>query len=168
MKTITLSARYDGEHIVLEEPHVLKPGTPLLVTILPGTDAAFAADFHAMAERGVRLQARRALLDTQTILRQYENYRIKLFKGKRVPGEAARILDQLFANPYVSLARYAERFGVSYPSAQRGVDFWVEQGLLREATGRQRNRVFFADEVLGLMAGPSLPVNAEAPPSEPS
>lgn len=53
MKTITLSARYDGEHIVLEEPHALKPGTPLLVTILPGTDAAFAADFHAMAERGL-------------------------------------------------------------------------------------------------------------------
>lgn len=118
--------------------------------------------------RGVRLQAQRALLDTQTILRKYELYRTKLFAGKRVPGEAARILDQVFANPYISVARYAERFGVPYPSAQRGVDFWVQQGLLREATGRQRNRVFFADEVLGVMAGPSLPVNAEAPPSEPS
>lgn len=53
MKTITLSARYDGEHIVLEEPHDLKPGTALLVTILPGTDGAFASDFHAIAGAGL-------------------------------------------------------------------------------------------------------------------
>jgi len=53
MKTITLSARYDGKHIVLEEPHALEPGTPLLVTVLPPTDAAFVGDFHLMAESGL-------------------------------------------------------------------------------------------------------------------
>jgi len=53
MKTITLSACYDGRNIVLEEPHELKPGTPLLVTVLPESDAAFKSDFHAMAESGL-------------------------------------------------------------------------------------------------------------------
>ncbi|HKK18754.1 MAG TPA: hypothetical protein VJ952_08745 [Opitutales bacterium] len=53
MKTITLSARYDGKHIVLEEPHNLHPGTPLLVTVLPATDAAFEGDFHSMVENGL-------------------------------------------------------------------------------------------------------------------
>jgi len=53
MKTITLSARYDGKHIILEEPHNLDPGTPLLVTVLPGTDTTFTADFHSIAENGL-------------------------------------------------------------------------------------------------------------------
>ncbi|NBB77925.1 MAG: hypothetical protein GVY36_00505 [Verrucomicrobia bacterium] len=53
MKTVTLSAHYDGKHIVLEEPHALDPGTSLLVTVLPPTDAAFASDFHTMAEAGL-------------------------------------------------------------------------------------------------------------------
>jgi len=53
MKTITLSARYDGKHIVLEEPHDLRPDTPLLVAVLPENDAAFKADFHTIAESGL-------------------------------------------------------------------------------------------------------------------
>ena len=38
MQTITLSARFDGERIVLDEPYRLEPGTQLMVTILPKAD----------------------------------------------------------------------------------------------------------------------------------
>lgn len=110
--------------------------------------------------RGVRLQAQRATQDTKNILKHYESCRAQLTDGKRVPGEAARVLDQVFANPFLSIARYANRLGIAYPSAQRGVDFWIEKGLLREATGQQRYRVYVADEILNMMSGPSLPLNA--------
>ena len=116
--------------------------------------------------RGVRLQAKRALLDTRNILQRYEECRIRLKQGKRVPIEAARILDHVFANPFVSIARYANRVKVPYKKAQRGVEFWIEEGLLREATGQNRNRVYVADEILKIMAAPSLPVNADQPPPE--
>jgi Fic family protein len=116
--------------------------------------------------RGIRLQARRALLDTQKVLKQYETFRAKLKQGKRVPQEAARILDHVFANPFISIARHAERVGVSYQKAQRGVEFWIEEGLLREGTGQQRNRIYVANEILQIMAAPSLPVNAEPSPPE--
>lgn len=53
MKTITLSARYDGKHIVLEEPHDLDPGASLLVTVLPAGENAFDSDFQAIAEDGL-------------------------------------------------------------------------------------------------------------------
>ena len=73
------------------------------------------------------------------------------------------MLDRIFANPVISIAHHADRMGISYHNAKRGVDFWVEQGLLQEATGQKRNRIFVANDILNLMAGPSLPVNAETP-----
>lgn len=82
--------------------------------------------------------------------------------------EAILILDHVFANPFISIARHAERVGVSYQKAQRGVEFWIEEGLLREGTGQQRNRIYVANEILQIMAAPSLPVNAEPSPREPT
>lgn len=35
MKTVTLSATFDGQHIRLEEPYPLPPHARLLVTVLP-------------------------------------------------------------------------------------------------------------------------------------
>ncbi len=115
--------------------------------------------------RGVRFQAKQALKDTETILARYESYRKRLKEGKRVPTESARILDQVFANAYISVARYAKRHNVSFHNASKGVEFWVNNGLLKEVTGQQRNRLFVADNILQIMSGPSKPVNAE-PPNE--
>ena len=113
--------------------------------------------------RGVRVQAQRALNDTRTLLETYDHSLVLLKRGKRVPQEAARVLDRIFANPVISIARYAERTGVSYHNAKRGVDYWVEQGLLEEATGQKRNRLYVANHILQLMSGPSLPVHATVP-----
>lgn len=84
---------------------------------------------------GVRLQAKRALEDTERILECYGNYQTRLKVGKRVPQEAARILDQVFANPYLSIAKHAKRVGITYSRAKRGVEFWIDEGLLKEANG---------------------------------
>lgn len=110
--------------------------------------------------RGVRLQSERARLDTQKVLELYEFYQLKLKQGKRVPQEAARILDFVFANPFIAIARHAKRVDASYQMVQRAVDFWIEQGLLTETTGQRRNRVFVASEIFNIMSGPSLPINA--------
>ena len=115
--------------------------------------------------RGVRLQAQRARLDTQKIFERYETYQQKLKEGKRVPQEAARILDYVFSNPFISIARHAKRVDVSYQMVQRAVDFWIEHGLLEEATGQRRNRIFVAPEIFRIMASPSLPINANEPPT---
>ena len=107
--------------------------------------------------RGVRLQSERALEDTQHVLTLYEVYRLKLKQGKRVPQEAARVLDQIFANPFISITRYRNRNKVSYHNARNGVEFWIGQGLLKEVTGQRRNRIYMAEEVFRIMAGPSSP-----------
>jgi hypothetical protein len=39
MKTISLTATFDGQHIKLDEPIALKPNTRLLVTVLPDEES---------------------------------------------------------------------------------------------------------------------------------
>ena len=67
---------------------------------------------------------------------------------------------------FISIGRHAQRVGVSYQKTQQGVEFWIEAGLLKEATGQQWNRIYVAHEILQIMSAPSLPVNAA--PSPPS
>jgi hypothetical protein len=44
MNTLTVSAHFDGEKILLDEPYKLEPNTPLLVTILPAPTHAGSAE----------------------------------------------------------------------------------------------------------------------------
>ena len=111
--------------------------------------------------RGVRQQAKAALADTQNILRCYEDCREKLKQAKRAPQAAALILDELFGNPVFSISRYSSRTGAPFINVSKGVEFWIGQGLLQEATGQKRNRWFLAPDLLRIMEPKSPPA---APP----
>jgi len=101
--------------------------------------------------RGVRIQSQAALADTRRILDLYEAYRKVLRETKRVPGEASRILDQLFSAPMLSISAFAKQASVSYATVAKAVEFWQKRGLLTEVTGNQRNRLFVATELLRIM-----------------
>ena len=55
MQALTFSATFDGEHIRLEEPHVLLKNARLLVTVLPPDDdlAKERADWLALSAQGL-------------------------------------------------------------------------------------------------------------------
>ncbi|MDN5871656.1 MAG: hypothetical protein L0H73_13155 [Nitrococcus sp.] len=54
MKTVTLTAYFDGAHIQLDEPFPLASRTRLLVTVLPDPPAdAWRKDWHAAAKAGL-------------------------------------------------------------------------------------------------------------------
>ena len=44
MKTVTVTAHFDGEHIVLDEPYDLPAHASLMVTLLPSTSDADSED----------------------------------------------------------------------------------------------------------------------------
>jgi len=103
---------------------------------------------------GVREQAQSALKDAQAITDLYEAYSRQWKEATRAPGVAMAILDELFANPFFSISRFAKKSGQNFPSTQKGVEFWIEKGLLAEITGQRRNRFFVAKELLEAMRGP--------------
>jgi len=71
---------------------------------------------------------------------------------------ALQLLDYLFQNPYVAVSTAADRLDVSFPTANSLVSNLVDEGLLTEITGRQRDRVFAYSSYIELLSkGTELP-----------
>ena len=95
---------------------------------------------------GVRQQSEDALLTIQKLLDLQKRYRT-LATGQRVPKVVNRLIDHLFASPVISISALSKTWEIPFPTIQRGVDYLVEKGILREITGGQRNRLFAAHEI---------------------
>lgn len=65
--------------------------------------------------------------------------RSKLGKGA---GRAIVLLEKMYQQPFVSINAVSQIAGVQFPSANAMVDNFVKLGILKESTGRIRNRVF--------------------------
>jgi len=69
----------------------------------------------------------------------------------RTSGLLLKLVDELFRNPYVNLARVREALGVGSQSAQNNIDQLVTRGILAEITGQRRNRIYAARDVLHVL-----------------
>lgn len=98
--------------------------------------------------RGVRRQAKGSLEDTRRLVALYESRREQLARATRPPQAAGLVLDELFSNPVFSIARHCRQTGASYLAVRNAVEFWEEHALLREISGRKRNRIYLAQEIL--------------------
>ena len=95
---------------------------------------------------GIRQQSEDALLTIQKLLDLQSRYRT-LLTGQRVPKGVNRLIDYLFANPVISISALSKAWEMPFPTVQRGVNYLVEKGILREITGGRRNRLFVASEI---------------------
>ena len=93
---------------------------------------------------GVEETARSAVRQASRLMDLRETYRQRL---NRRPN-ALRLLDELFANPYLTAARAARVLGVSGPTARQAIAVLREEGLLAEMTGRSWGRVYLARPIL--------------------
>lgn len=55
---------------------------------------------------------------------------------------ATRLFDRLPKNPIITLQRVIQLLNTTKPTASKAIKTLVDAGLLRETTGRQRNRVY--------------------------
>lgn len=110
---------------------------------------------------GVTDQARDAVVRAGRLQALREQYRVR-FQATRAAARLLQVVDQLFARPLVTVRQVADLLGVSAQSATRYVEALVREGVLREATGQARNRVFQADAVLDAISGPLEPGHEQA------
>jgi Fic family protein len=92
----------------------------------------------------VRQTARDATEQSRTLLALRDKYRNKLAKEHR----AQALLDELFVNPYTTVARAALQLGVSSPTAQKTIDRLISVGMLRKSRGREWGRTWLARPIL--------------------
>ena len=70
--------------------------------------------------------------------------------------KAVALLDELFINPYVTVARAGELLQVSHPTASQAIQILQQNGLLEEITGRPWGRVYLARPILTVLERPTL------------
>ena len=95
---------------------------------------------------GVRQQSENALSTIQKLLDLQSRYRA-LATGPRVPKVVNRLIEYLFASPVISISVLSKAWNITYSTVQRGVNYLIEKDILREITGRSRNRLFVAHEI---------------------
>lgn len=88
----------------------------------------------------------RALVDT------FERDRQRIQDLGRRTGSALRVQDVLKSRPVLVLPEVVTRSGLSFPAAAAAMDALEELGVVRELTGKKRNRVFAYSEYLRLLS----------------
>lgn len=68
--------------------------------------------------------------------------RLRLTRHKAVTVPAVRLLDFLPSHPVVTLPRVVRLLSVSKPTATKAVDGLVQAGILKETSGKRRDRVY--------------------------
>lgn len=106
--------------------------------------------------RGVADQSQDALARAASLLDLWRDYRAKV-QSARSSALLLQLVDQFFADPAITVGRAARLLKVTYRSAQLNIDKLVEQGILQEVTGRERNRVFAAREIIRIVEAQSSP-----------
>jgi Fic family protein len=97
---------------------------------------------HAVAH-----QANDALACAHRILKLKQSYRDRV-QRQSSSGTVLRLLDSLFLNPYLTVTEAAKKMKVSYNSAQSGLERLARLKVVKEITGKKRNRIFCAQELL--------------------
>ena len=100
---------------------------------------------------GVSAQSINTIRQRGQILQLRDSYTDRL-KHHRAAGRLNELVDILTGNPVVTIRLVEEKMMVNFPTAQRYVDRLVEASILREITGRTRNRIYLAAGLLNLFA----------------
>ena len=100
--------------------------------------------------RGVAEQSRVAEETAYKILDLQARYRGQL-EDASVPASVFKLLDMLFQNPFVSVSGAGDYLKITWPTAMASVERLVKLGILTEISGRKRNRIYCARELLGAL-----------------
>ncbi len=96
---------------------------------------------------GVAQQSRDAIKRSKSLLDLWRSYRDRL-QSTRSSAFALQLVDELFSSPAVTVARATELLGVTPRTAQLNIDKLVGEGILEETTGRHRNRIYAASQIM--------------------
>lgn len=102
--------------------------------------------------QGVEQTAQAAVRQAGMLMDLRESMRIHLQDAPR----ALILIDELFINPYLTVARAADILQVSNPTARQAVQVIADADLIHEITGRQWGRVYRATPIMDAINAPMV------------
>ena len=109
-------------------------------------------DWIAFFLQGVTEQSQEAARRSDQLLALWDRYR-KTLQENRAPALSFQLVDELFAIPTVSVKRFVSRTGRAPNAVQQNIERLIESGILMEITGRERNRVYIAPQIIAIVEG---------------
>lgn len=106
----------------------------------------------------VEEQSKDAVNRSDAILALWTDYRNRL-QGARASALLLRLVDELFSFPAITARMATDALGVTPRSAQLNIDKLIDAGILEEATGQKRNRVYVAKEIISAIEASIEPVS---------
>lgn len=142
---------------VLREPILylslyFKQNRPLYYELLDRVRAK--GDWEAWLEfflTGVRDTAEQAGSAARRILAIFEEHRRQIEGLGRPAASVLRVFEHLQRNPIISIPATAASIGLSAPTVAKSLEYLRQLGILREITGRQRDRLFVYDAYLAIL-----------------
>ena len=97
---------------------------------------------------GVRQTAERAVSTAQRLAEMFRTDRARIEPSGRRVGSALRVHEALKARPILSLPEVCRSTGLSFPAASSAMELLCGLGIVRELTGKRRDRLFVYDRYL--------------------
>ena len=107
---------------------------------------------------GVVETAENATEAARRILERFRADAVKVQQLGRARASANRLFELLQRKPLVTLQAARRELGVTLPTASSAMNHLVEIGVVREVTGKQRNRVFAYQDYLNILSEGTEPL----------
>lgn len=117
-------------------------------------------DWEAWAQfflDGVEQTAQGAVSTAQRLLQLFQQDRARLQQEGRNAGSALRVHQVLQRRPITSLQFVADHAELSFPAASRSMGLLERIGIVRELTGKKRNRLFGYQQYISVLGQESDP-----------
>jgi Fic family protein len=100
---------------------------------------------------GVLTTAQGAVDTAHRLLALFADDAADIARTGRGATSALRVFDELRRSPVTDLPRLRDRTGMSYTTVARSIEVLESLGVVKEITGRKRNRVYLYDRYLAML-----------------
>ena len=107
---------------------------------------------------GVRETAESAVTTARQLVEMFASDRATIEQGNNRVNSTLRVHEALKDRMILSISEASERTGVAFPTASKAIEQMVKLGIVREITGRRRNRLFAYDRYLAILNEGSEPL----------
>jgi Fic family protein len=107
---------------------------------------------------GIKTTATGAVATAKRLVDLFHVHRDRIQDSGRAAGSALRVHAALRERPVITLPEVCRQTGLSFPAATTGMKALLDVGVVRELTGRRRNRLFAYDRYLQILSEGTEPL----------
>ncbi len=107
---------------------------------------------------GIERTATNAVETAQLLVKQFQKDEKKIQKLGRIAITSMRVFQVLRDRPLITLNQICKRTGLSFPAAAKSMQVLHNLGIIKEITGKRRNRIFSYERYLAILSEGTEPL----------